>query len=133
MTTKLLIEYDGTDFKGWATQPAQRTVQEELEKALAIARREPTKLTVAGRHDAGVHAWGQVASHPGTPATARSLNSLLPDDITVLESALTHDGFDARADPTSGHIATASGLGASDQHCCAIGCSGTPTSWTMSC
>lgn len=101
MTSKLLIEYDGTNFKGWATQPDQRTVQEELEKALAVSRREPTRLTVAGRTDAGVHAWGQVASHAGAPATARSLNSLLPDDISVLESGVTHEGFDARADPVS--------------------------------
>jgi tRNA pseudouridine38-40 synthase len=101
LTSCLKIEYDGTDFRGWAKQPGQRTVQEELERALEIVRREPTKLTVAGRTDAGVHAWGQVASHPGDPANVRSLNSLLPDDVAVLISEQAADGFDARADATS--------------------------------
>ncbi|MGB0889891.1 MAG: tRNA pseudouridine(38-40) synthase TruA [Solirubrobacterales bacterium] len=101
MTSRLTIEYDGGGFKGWARQPGQRTVQEELEKALAVVRREPTKLTVAGRTDAGVHAWGQVASHPGSPASPRSLNALLPDDVTVLSSESAAEGFDARASATS--------------------------------
>lgn len=101
MTAKLTIEYDGTGFRGWATQPGQRTIQEELEQALTIVRREPTTLTVAGRTDAGVHALAQVASHPGEPAVAYAVNALLPDDVSVLESARAADDFDARADPTS--------------------------------
>jgi tRNA pseudouridine38-40 synthase len=101
MTTCLKIEYDGSAFRGWAKQPGQRTVQEELERALAVVRREETKLTVAGRTDAGVHAWGQVASHQGDPANVRSLNSLLPDDVAVISSEKAADGFDARADATS--------------------------------
>lgn len=101
MTARLTIEYDGNGFRGWARQPGQRTVQEELEKALAVILREPKKLTVAGRTDAGVHAWGQVASHPGAAASARSLNALLPDDVTVLESKEVEEGFDARADARS--------------------------------
>lgn len=101
MAAKLTIEYDGTHFKGWARQPGQRTVQEELERALATVRREPTKLNVAGRTDAGVHAWGQVASHPGEPAQARSLNAVLPDDVTVLASETAPEEFDARSDARS--------------------------------
>lgn len=101
MATRLLIEYDGTGFSGWASQPGLRTVQGELERALAIVRREPTKLTVAGRTDAGVHAWGQVASHAGAPAAARSINALLPPDIAVLASEPAEDGFDARRDARS--------------------------------
>jgi tRNA pseudouridine38-40 synthase len=101
MTTRLTIEYDGTEFRGWAKQPGQRTVQEELEKALAVVRREPTTLTVAGRTDAGVHAWAQVASHPGEPAPAHRLNGLLPGDVTVLASEAASDAFDARADATA--------------------------------
>lgn len=96
MTARLTIEYDGRAFRGWAKQPGQRTVEAELETALEVIRREPTKLTVAGRTDAGVHAWGQVASHPGEPARPRSLNALLPDDITVLASEAAAEGFDAR-------------------------------------
>lgn len=101
MTARLLIEYDGTGFRGWASQPGLRTVQSELERALAVVRREQTVLTVAGRTDAGVHALGQVASHDGEPASARSLNALLPDDVAVLESTIAPDGFDARRDATS--------------------------------
>lgn len=64
-TQRLRIDlaYDGTDFHGWATQPGLRTVQEELESAIAVLLRAPAeevRLTVGGRTDAGVHARGQV-------------------------------------------------------------------------
>jgi tRNA pseudouridine38-40 synthase len=101
VATKLTIEYDGGGFRGWAKQPGLRTVEGELERALQVVRREPTKLTVAGRTDAGVHAWGQIASHEGDPAGARSLNAVLPDDIAVLASEEVPDGFDAREHATS--------------------------------
>jgi tRNA pseudouridine38-40 synthase len=61
---RLDIAYDGTEFLGWAKQPGLRTVQGELENALAtvFSRFGPGPvLTVAGRTDAGVHALGQVA------------------------------------------------------------------------
>ena len=102
MTSRLLIEYDGTAFAGWARQQGRRTVQAELERALGIVlRRDSVTLTVAGRTDAGVHAWGQVASYPGAPAGVRSLNALLPDDIAVLDCVAAAPGFDARGDATS--------------------------------
>ena len=69
MVTKLTLEYDGTDFIGWARQPGLRTVQEEVERALRTVlgetstTGEPLTLTVAGRTDRGVHAWEQVASY----------------------------------------------------------------------
>ncbi len=101
-TSRLLIEYDGTEFSGWARQPGLRTVQDELERALCvILRRAAVPLTVAGRTDAGVHALGQVASHRGDPARADSLNALLPADIAVIESRAAAPGFDARRDATS--------------------------------
>jgi len=53
-------------------------------------------LTVAGRTDRGVHARGQVASHAGDPAPARSLNGVLPRDVSVLASDPAAEGFDAR-------------------------------------
>jgi tRNA pseudouridine38-40 synthase len=100
-TTRLDLEYDGTRFAGWAKQPGQRTVQEELERALATILREPVTLTVAGRTDRGVHARGQVASYEGEPAASTSVNALLPDDVAVLASAQAADGFDARRDARS--------------------------------
>jgi tRNA pseudouridine38-40 synthase len=101
-TARLLIEYDGTAFLGWARQSGQRTVQEELERALAVVlRREAVPVTVAGRTDAGVHAWGQVASYTGEPASLTSLNALLPDDVAVIDSRAAEAGFDARRDATS--------------------------------
>jgi tRNA pseudouridine38-40 synthase len=67
VTARLDIEYDGSGFAGWANQPGKRTIQDELERALAVVLRRPggVRLTVAGRTDAGVHAWAQVASHEG--------------------------------------------------------------------
>ena len=57
---RLDLGYDGTDFRGWAAQPGLRTVQGEIEAALAMASREEVTTTVAGRTDAGVHARHQV-------------------------------------------------------------------------
>src|SRR5215218_9293745 len=64
---RLDVAYDGTAFSGWARQPGRRTVQEELEQALATVLRRPVRLTVAGRTDTGVHATGQV-THCDVPA-----------------------------------------------------------------
>ncbi len=58
-------------------------------------------LTVAGRTDAGVHAWAQVASYSGPPVIAASINALLPDDVAVRSCAATRPEFDARRDATS--------------------------------
>ncbi|MDQ4129847.1 MAG: tRNA pseudouridine(38-40) synthase TruA [Actinomycetota bacterium] len=96
MSARLLLEYDGAGFAGWARQPGRRTVQEELERALATVLRRRVELTAAGRTDAGVHARGQVASHAGDPAPARSLNGVLPPEVRVVASEPAPDGFDAR-------------------------------------
>ncbi len=101
MAARLTIEYDGAGFAGWARQPGRRSVQEELERALAVVGRREVALTVAGRTDAGVHAWAHVASHPGDPLPARAVNAVLPEDVAVLASEPAPDGFDARRDATS--------------------------------
>jgi tRNA pseudouridine38-40 synthase len=100
-TARLDIEYDGTDFGGWSRQPGLRTVQEELERALATLLRRPVALTVAGRTDRGVHAWGQVASYEGEPAAATSLNAVLAPDLAVVACTEAPEGFDARRDARS--------------------------------
>nr|WP_197984041.1 tRNA pseudouridine(38-40) synthase TruA [Aeromicrobium sp. CFBP 8757] len=100
---RLDLSYDGTDFRGWATQPGLRTVQGEVETALATILRLTTtpQLTCAGRTDAGVHARGQVA-HVDLPddvepdALARRLRRLLPGDIALRALAPAPEGFDAR-------------------------------------
>jgi tRNA pseudouridine38-40 synthase len=101
VTARLLLEYDGSDFYGWASQPRLRTVQGVLEEALATVLRRGVELAVAGRTDRGVHARGQVASHAGGPAPLRGLNALVPDDLAVLRSEEAPDGFDARRDAKS--------------------------------
>ena len=101
MTARLLLEYDGSEFAGWATQPGLRTIQETVEGAIATVLRTEAPLTVAGRTDRGVHARGQVASHEGKPAPTRNLNALLPADVAVLASEEAPDGFDARRDALS--------------------------------
>jgi tRNA pseudouridine38-40 synthase len=103
---RLDLGYDGSQFHGWAAQPALRTVQGVLSGALGLLLRlpQPPDLTVAGRTDAGVHARGQVAhvDVPGpawlarTPVLTARLNKLLPDDLRVHAIQAAPDGFDAR-------------------------------------
>jgi len=101
VAARLLIEYHGGGFSGWARQPGARTVQELLEDALAQISGREVELTPAGRTDAGVHARGQVASHAGAPIPSRSLGGVLAPDVRVLESDEAAEGFDARADALS--------------------------------
>ena len=102
MTSRLDLEYDGTGFAGWARQPGKRTVQEELEAALAtVLREERVAVTVAGRTDRGVHAWGQVVSYEHEAVAPRTLNALLAADMAVLACTPAPDGFDARGDAVS--------------------------------
>ncbi len=104
-TVRLDIEYDGSGFRGWAKQPLLRTVQGELESALTTVLREPVELTVAGRTDTGVHAWGQVASFDTAAEVpdelARRLNGVGPDDVTVRSASIAAAGFSARHDAIS--------------------------------
>jgi tRNA pseudouridine38-40 synthase len=104
-TVRLNLAYHGAAFAGWATQPGERTVQGELEAALAQVLGQSVKLTVAGRTDAGVHAWAQVASFdaPGEvpQALGRALNGLTGDDVTVHAAEVVENGFDARRDARS--------------------------------
>lgn len=122
---RLDIAYDGSEFSGWSRQPDLRTVQGELETALATVftrHGPPPLITVAGRTDAGVHALGQVAHldltseqlaslsrpHRGPsagrrsldgPATlAKRLNGIagLDSDVYVTSARIAPAGFDAR-------------------------------------
>ena len=99
MTARLVLEYDGAEFAGWAKQPGGvRTVQGVVEEALGVLLGREVPLTVAGRTDAGVHARGQVASHAGDAAPAHQLNGVLPHDVRVVASEAAPDAFNARFD-----------------------------------
>jgi tRNA pseudouridine38-40 synthase len=100
-TLKLTLEYDGTDFAGWAAQPGQRTVEGELRTALDEVFPGWKGLRVAGRTDAGVHALGQVASFTGStgPPPERApvaLNGVLSGDVAAVTAEEVEDGFHAR-------------------------------------
>ncbi|MDQ3876233.1 MAG: tRNA pseudouridine(38-40) synthase TruA [Actinomycetota bacterium] len=101
MRLRLTLEYDGTDFRGWAAQPGLRTVEASLRSALDAVFARWRQLAVAGRTDTGVHALGQVASvevDGGPPAerVPAALNATLPDDVAVLAAEHAAPGFHAR-------------------------------------
>ena len=95
------LTYEGTNFSGWAKQPNERTVQEEVEKALSTITQTKVATIVAGRTDAGVHAKHQVI-HTDLPTQtdinnlAFRLNQILDADIRVLEAQWAPVNFHAR-------------------------------------
>jgi tRNA pseudouridine38-40 synthase len=95
------IEYDGSRFLGWQTQPGGGTVQDALETALGAIADAPVSVTCAGRTDRGVHARAQVvhfdtgAERPDS-AWVRGVNAMLPDSIAVLWSQRVAPDFHAR-------------------------------------
>lgn len=98
---RLLVAYDGTDFRGFAAQRDQRTVAGVLGAALAKVLRTEVDLACAGRTDAGVHAWGQVVSFEAPPGIdvdriVASLNGMLGPEVVVRDASLVPHGFDAR-------------------------------------
>jgi len=100
------LAYDGTNYSGWAKQPDQRTIQEEIEKALSTATQSPIESIVAGRTDAGVHASGQVIHVDVPQATevdglAFKLNCMLDEDIRILTVRVMTTEFHARFTATA--------------------------------
>lgn len=98
---RLLIEYDGTNYRGWQVQPKGQTVQGMIEEKLTVITGETIHLIGSGRTDAGAHAFGQVAhfktkSHLSRSSIQRALNSLLPPDIVIRRADEVEDDFHAR-------------------------------------
>lgn len=98
---KLILAYDGTDYKGWQVQPGELTVQGELQSALGRVTGERPLPQGSGRTDAGVHALGQVASFQlKAPIPAenlqRALNRTLPPAIRVMQAGKVQSSFHAR-------------------------------------
>jgi tRNA pseudouridine38-40 synthase len=98
---KLTLEYDGTNFHGWAAQPDLRTVEGVVRDALGAVFPSFESVAVAGRTDTGVHATGNVVSVDvggGPPAerAAEALNTALPDDVAVIAAEEAGPDFHAR-------------------------------------
>lgn len=98
---KLTLAYDGTDFHGWQIQPGRPTIQGLLTETLQMMTQQSIVLHGAGRTDAGVHAWGQVANfstHSKLTANdfARGLNALLPPSVRVRAAEAVGPDFHAR-------------------------------------
>lgn len=101
MRIKLVVSYDGTDFRGWAANTGQRTVQGTLREAVRLISGEENEISGASRTDSGAHARGQVC-HFDTknpmPAEkwASVLNRRLPNDVAIVESRAVPESFDSR-------------------------------------
>ena len=97
----LRVAYDGTDFVGWQIQSEGRTVEGELNKAINALTGETIEVIGASRTDSGVHAKGNVAvfdTESTIPADRfmYALNSLLPEDVSIVESKEVADDFHPR-------------------------------------
>lgn len=106
MRIALGVEYDGSRFCGWQTQPQGCAVQDALERALAGVAGEPVSTICAGRTDAGVHAFGQVvhfdvAAERPEAAWVRGTNALLPAGCAVTWARAVAPDFHARYSATS--------------------------------
>jgi len=98
---KLIIAYDGTDYKGWQIQTSEPTIQGIIEEKLGIILNQKTRIAGSGRTDAGVHALNQVAhfianSKIEPELLKKGLNSLLPPDIVLKELSEVDADFHAR-------------------------------------
>ena len=98
---KVVVEYEGTDYHGFAVQRGLRTVQGELERAVAMVTGATTRVIGAGRTDSGAHAFGQTvsfktASRLAPSELARALNANLADDIRIRLVEEVDESFHAR-------------------------------------
>jgi tRNA pseudouridine38-40 synthase len=101
MRFALGVEYDGSDFSGWESQPQQRTVQSTLESALSSVADSQVETVCAGRTDAGVHATAQVVHFDSCAERAShewvlGANSNLPGDVSVRWASPVAEDFHAR-------------------------------------
>lgn len=101
MRFALGVEYDGSGYCGWQSQPDATNVQDTLQAALSGVASEPISIIAAGRTDTGVHALEQVVHfdtniHRPLSAWVRGTNALLPKNIAVLWAHPVADDFHAR-------------------------------------
>jgi tRNA pseudouridine38-40 synthase len=99
---KITLQFDGTHYHGWQYQtPKIKTIQGELKKALKIIAKKSIVVTGSSRTDAGVHSKGMMANFflkikIEPDSLMRALNSLLPEDIRVIECQAVDKSFNAR-------------------------------------
>lgn len=102
----LIVEYNGTQYHGFQAQAGVPTIQDEIERVLAIITGERIRITSAGRTDTGVHARGQVISllisvRLSVETLIRALNFYLPEDISIKWGSWTRSNFNARRNAIS--------------------------------
>lgn len=95
------VNYDGTNYDGFQTQPKGDTIQDRLEQAILHLTGEGLKITASGRTDAGVHAYGQpfnftTSSQIPLERWCLALNARLPQDIVVTEAREVPLSFHSR-------------------------------------
>jgi len=100
---KLIIQYDGTNYSGWQIQENAKSVQGTISEAIKILVKDDVNLIGAGRTDSGVHALGQVANFNTKDEInpfrfQHSLNSILPDDISIIDTKEVIQSFHSRYD-----------------------------------
>ncbi len=101
-----LVEYDGSEFRGWQTQSGEPTVQEAVERALTRVADHPVTVQCAGRTDSGVHATGQVIHFDTTAerdseAWVRGGNANLPKAVALHWAVPVEPDFHARFSATA--------------------------------
>ncbi len=98
----MLVAYDGSEFRGFALQPGQRTVASVLTAAIETIVRHPVELVCAGRTDRGVHAWGQVVHADVDPGRfepdrfSKSVNRMCGAPLVLRHVEPAEPGFHAR-------------------------------------
>jgi tRNA pseudouridine38-40 synthase len=106
-TLIIKFQFDGTDFCGWQMQPGQRSLQGELTKAFHLKTGNDFKIIAAGRTDTGVHAISQIATiaiddfRIPENKIVPAINTVLPNDIQLLDAQIIDEGYNARFDAVS--------------------------------
>ncbi len=98
---KITVQYNGSNYCGWQSQPNSLGIQGNIEEAIYKITKEKVKIIGSGRTDAGVHALGQVAnfnlsSNIPTDKICGALNSKLPEDISIIDCEEVNEDFHSR-------------------------------------
>ena len=106
MRYQAIVEYDGTRYSGFQSQPNEDSIQRQIERALRLMTQKEIRISASGRTDKGVHALGQSIHFDfntflDSKTWVESLNKRLPGDIRIKKVVKKGDGFHARFDAKS--------------------------------